>query len=48
MKEGSIVEQGTHNELLEQAGEYAKMYNIQAQAFSEVSDRTRLLLCFIA
>ncbi|KAG9103481.1 hypothetical protein FRC06_010463 [Ceratobasidium sp. 370] len=35
MKEGSIIEQGTHNELLEQAGEYAKMYNIQAQAFSE-------------
>ncbi|KAG8751397.1 hypothetical protein FRC12_012459 [Ceratobasidium sp. 428] len=35
MKGGSIVEQGTHGELLEQAGEYAKMYNIQAQAFLE-------------
>ncbi|KAG8746018.1 hypothetical protein FRC10_006357 [Ceratobasidium sp. 414] len=34
MKEGSIIEQGTHSELLEQAGEYAKMYNIQVQAFS--------------
>ncbi|KAG9095870.1 hypothetical protein FRC07_011021 [Ceratobasidium sp. 392] len=37
IKEGSIIEQGTHNELLEKAGEYAKMYNIQAQAFSEES-----------
>jgi ABC-type transport system involved in cytochrome bd biosynthesis fused ATPase/permease subunit len=48
MKEGSIVEQGTHKELLEQAGEYAKMYNIQAQAFSDVSNRTHHLLRFIA
>ncbi|KAF8636449.1 hypothetical protein AX16_010984, partial [Volvariella volvacea WC 439] len=33
MKEGSIVESGTHKQLLSLAGEYAKLYNIQAQAF---------------
>jgi subfamily B ATP-binding cassette protein MsbA len=28
MDEGSIVEQGTHTELLALEGEYAKLYNI--------------------
>ncbi|KAG9098266.1 hypothetical protein FS749_004253 [Ceratobasidium sp. UAMH 11750] len=33
VKEGSIVEKGTHRELLAMGGEYAKMYKIQSQAF---------------
>lgn len=30
-----IVESGSHGELIAGAGEYAKLYNIQAQAFTE-------------
>ncbi len=37
MKEGELVESGTHHELLRRDEEYAKLYNIQAQAFSDVS-----------
>lgn len=29
MKDGSVVEQGTHNQLIEDDGEYAKLYNAQ-------------------
>jgi ABC-type transport system involved in cytochrome bd biosynthesis fused ATPase/permease subunit len=36
MKDGAIVESGSHGELMSAAGEYAKLYKIQAQAFSEV------------
>ncbi|KAH7341781.1 P-loop containing nucleoside triphosphate hydrolase protein [Rhizoctonia solani] len=35
VKDGVVVEQGTHKSLLTQEGEYAKMYNIQSQAFSD-------------
>ncbi|QRV75041.1 ABC transporter [Ceratobasidium sp. AG-Ba] len=35
MQEGTVVEQGTHKELMTLDGEYAKMYNLQSQAFSE-------------
>ncbi|KAF8652806.1 hypothetical protein AX16_004157 [Volvariella volvacea WC 439] len=35
MKEGSIVESGTHKELIALAGEYANLYNVQAQAFDD-------------
>ena len=31
MKDGSIIEQGTHDELLSQPGLYAKLWNIQEQ-----------------
>ncbi|KAG2366065.1 P-loop containing nucleoside triphosphate hydrolase protein, partial [Suillus spraguei] len=34
MKGGTVVETGTHQELLNQQGEYAHLYNVQAQAFS--------------
>lgn len=34
MKEGVIAEMGTHTELMRNAAEYAKLYNIQANAFS--------------
>ncbi|KAF7966584.1 hypothetical protein HWV62_37817 [Athelia sp. TMB] len=34
MKEGMIAEMGTHAELMGNAAEYAKLYNIQADAFS--------------
>ena len=33
MKEGSIVEQGTHRDLLHNNGEYASMYHIQASRY---------------
>ncbi|KAH7889214.1 P-loop containing nucleoside triphosphate hydrolase protein [Phlebopus sp. FC_14] len=34
MKDGAVVETGTHQELLAQAGQYAHLYNVQAQAFT--------------
>ncbi|KAG5636718.1 hypothetical protein H0H81_007085 [Sphagnurus paluster] len=34
MKDGMVAESDTHDELLKQEGEYAKLYNIQASAFS--------------
>jgi ABC-type multidrug transport system fused ATPase/permease subunit len=33
IKEGKLVEQGTHTELVALKGEYFELYNIQAQAF---------------
>jgi hypothetical protein len=36
MKEGELVEVGTHHELLAKKGEYANLYQIQAQAFTAV------------
>ncbi|PBK82584.1 P-loop containing nucleoside triphosphate hydrolase protein [Armillaria gallica] len=33
MKDGTIAESGTHEELMASQGEYAKLYNIQASAF---------------
>ncbi|KAK1236109.1 hypothetical protein PQX77_000653 [Marasmius sp. AFHP31] len=35
MKDGKLVEHGTHMELMEKQGEYYKMYNIQARAFDD-------------
>ncbi|KAJ7486852.1 P-loop containing nucleoside triphosphate hydrolase protein [Mycena latifolia] len=35
MKEGQVEESGTHKELMARDGEYAKLYNVQAQAFTE-------------
>jgi len=37
MKDGMIVESGSHGELMAAAGEYSKLYKIQAQAFSETN-----------
>ena len=34
MKEGTVAETGTHEQLMELKGEYAKLYNIQASAFA--------------
>ncbi|TFK33870.1 P-loop containing nucleoside triphosphate hydrolase protein, partial [Crucibulum laeve] len=34
MKDGSIVENGSHDELMKLGGEYAKLYGIQASAFA--------------
>ncbi|KAF8894755.1 P-loop containing nucleoside triphosphate hydrolase protein [Infundibulicybe gibba] len=34
MKDGALVERGTHEHLMTLQGEYAKLYNIQAQAFA--------------
>jgi ABC-type multidrug transport system fused ATPase/permease subunit len=33
MEEGRIVEQGTHDELLEHAGRYARLFELQARAY---------------
>ena len=33
MNESVVVEAGTHEELLKREGEYAKIWNLQAQAF---------------
>lgn len=38
MKDGSIAESGTHEMLMVKDGEYAKLYNIQASAFSHKND----------
>lgn len=35
MKEGAIVESGTHAELMKNSGEYSKLYDIQARAFRD-------------
>lgn len=35
MKDGEIVESGTHRTLIERKGEYERLYQIQAQAFVE-------------
>ena len=34
MKEGKVAETGTHADLLSKGGEYAQLYNVQAQAFA--------------
>ncbi|EIW84664.1 P-loop containing nucleoside triphosphate hydrolase protein [Coniophora puteana RWD-64-598 SS2] len=34
MKDGTIAERGTHEELLKAEGEYARLYNVQAAAFT--------------
>ncbi|KAI0086887.1 P-loop containing nucleoside triphosphate hydrolase protein [Irpex rosettiformis] len=38
MKEGKIVEEGTHHELIQKNGEYHKLYDIQARAFVDTPD----------
>lgn len=38
MKKGSVAEIGLHNELMRLNGEYAKLFNIQAQSFSLESE----------
>ncbi|KAJ7879382.1 P-loop containing nucleoside triphosphate hydrolase protein [Mycena leptocephala] len=35
MKEGKVIELGTHKDLMARDGEYASLYNVQAQAFTE-------------
>ena len=35
MKDGKIVESGTHDELINLGGEYAKMYEIQAHYYQK-------------
>jgi ABC-type multidrug transport system fused ATPase/permease subunit len=33
MNKGEVAEMGTHEQLMKADGEYANLYNIQAQAF---------------
>jgi len=37
MKDGTVAEVGTHEELMSKDGEYKKLYNIQAEAFSSIA-----------
>lgn len=46
MKDGGIVEMGTHTELMQVKGEYAKLYNIQASAFQDPVRVEVCCLCF--
>ena len=34
MQKGELVEQGKHSDLLAKDGEYAKLYKLQAEAFT--------------
>ena len=34
LKDGELVESGTHDELVLEDGEYNKLFQVQAQAFS--------------
>lgn len=36
MKDGQLVEAGTHKELMAMNGEYCQLYGIQAKAFVDV------------
>ncbi|KAJ6616725.1 P-loop containing nucleoside triphosphate hydrolase protein [Mycena sp. CBHHK59/15] len=40
MKEGEMVESGTHRELMALGGEYSELYNVQAQAFVPEGEAT--------
>ncbi|KAJ6494288.1 P-loop containing nucleoside triphosphate hydrolase protein [Mycena sanguinolenta] len=40
MKEGKVIELGTHKDLMAREGEYASLYNVQAQAFTEAEVAT--------
>lgn len=37
MKNGRVIESGTHQDLIARGGEYTKLFNIQAKAFTEAS-----------
>ncbi|KIY73618.1 P-loop containing nucleoside triphosphate hydrolase protein [Cylindrobasidium torrendii FP15055 ss-10] len=41
MKDGTIKERGSHNELMKLDGEYANLYNIQARAFVDDEKKER-------
>ena len=42
LKEGRLIEEGSHEELLDRGGEYARIFHIQAERYHEVN------LAFIA
>lgn len=37
LKNGEIIESGSHQKLMSYQGEYARLYNIQSEAFTESS-----------
>ncbi|WP_424940592.1 ABC transporter ATP-binding protein [Aliiroseovarius sp. S253] len=42
MDQGRVVDQGTHDELLERGGLYAQLYNLQFQDGGDASDKTSM------
>ena len=38
MKDGKLVESGTHSDLIKKNGEYHKLYDIQARAFVDTPE----------
>jgi ABC-type transport system involved in cytochrome bd biosynthesis fused ATPase/permease subunit len=46
MKDGELVESGTHDELLAQKGEYHRLFTVQAQAFASTVRMQALLASF--
>jgi hypothetical protein len=47
LKDGTVVESGTHEELLALKGEYAQLYHVQAQAFSSEVRYTPFRCAFV-
>jgi len=33
LENGTVIEQGSHNELMAQGGKYAEMFNLQAEKY---------------
>jgi len=44
MHKGELVEQGRHVDLVERNGEYAKLYQLQAEAFAGNENLVSLVL----
>ena len=38
LQDGRIIEQGSHQELLEKGGEYAKLYELQSYYYNQAED----------
>lgn len=43
LKKGEIIEQGTHQELIESGGEYAILYKMQASRYQKINHKEELL-----
>ena len=39
LEDGEIIERGTHQQLMEQGGKYAQMYQMQAKNYLALDDK---------